>query len=101
MNDGLLVGMLNGFAHADEEREAFRNVEALLVAVRGDGRAFDILHDKVGLTGRGCSSVEHLGDARMLHDRERLLFRLKTLEDGLIVKAGANELHGHATTYRS
>ena len=44
----------------------------LLVAVLRDRHAFDQLHDEVGPAAVGRAGVEHLGDVRMVHHRQRL-----------------------------
>ena len=68
VDDGFLVGVLNAFAHVQEEFESFRDGEAVLVAVDRDGCAGHVLHHEVGRAfGRGAG-VEHAGDGGMVHE---------------------------------
>ena len=78
MNDPLLMRVLNRLANLDEQFEALIGGKIVLVAEVGDLDAAHQLHHKEGPTRVGCARVEHARDARVIHQRQRLPFRLKT-----------------------
>ena len=95
MDDGFLMGVLNAFADLNEQGEAFTNLELFVVAIAGDGRAVNVLHDEVRLAIGSGAGVENFGDGRMIHHGEGLLFGMEALEDGVVVEAAANELESY------
>ena len=50
MDDAFLMGVLDGIANGDEEREALGGRQVFLIALFGEGYALDELHDKIGAT---------------------------------------------------
>ena len=55
--------------------------ELVLVAVLGDPDAAHQFHDEVGPARVGRAGVEHLGDVRMIHQRQRLPLGLEAGDD--------------------
>jgi len=53
VDDPLLMGVLHRVAHGNEQFQALAGREVVLVAVLGDGDAFDEFHDEVGAAERG------------------------------------------------
>ena len=67
-------------------------VKLVLIAILGDRQARHVLHHEIRLPLRRRPGIEHLGDGRMIHDREGLPFGLKALHDRLVVHAGLDQL---------
>ena len=97
MNDGFLVGVLDGFTDLNEEAQTIGKRQLSLVAILGDGKALNVFHDEVGLSAESGAGIENLGNAGMIHDGKRLAFRLEALKSDGVEHAGANELQGDLT----
>ena len=78
MNDPLLMRVLNRLANLDEQFEALIGGKIVLVAEVGDLDTAHQLHHKEGPTRVGRARVEHARDVWVIHQRQRLPFRLKT-----------------------
>ena len=81
MDDPLLMGVLDAAAHLDEQLQPLPRGKTLIVAVPGDRRPLDQLHDEVGPAGVGCAGVEHAGDVRVVHQRQGLALGLEAGDD--------------------
>jgi hypothetical protein len=71
--------------------QALARGEVLLVAVAGDRHALYQLHHEVRPTRLGRAGVEHLGDVRMLHQRQRVLLRREASDHLPAVHPGFDE----------
>ena len=100
MDDGFLVRVLHALAGLDEQLQPLADLQLLLVAILRDRQARHVLHDEVRLALGRDAGIEHLGDGRVIHDRERLPFRLKALHDRLVVHARLDQLQGHGPAHR-
>jgi hypothetical protein len=100
VDDPLLVGVLDRLAHLDEQAEAVPHAQAGPVAVVGDRDAADQLHDEVRPAPVGHPGVEHLGDVRVVHEREGLALGLEPGDDLGRVHAGLDHLDGHLAADR-
>ena len=94
VNDPLLVRVLDGVANLDEQIQPLAGVEMVLVAVVGDFDAAHQFHDKVRPPGFRRARVQHPGDVRMIHHRQRLPLGLETGDDALGVHAQLDDLEG-------
>ena len=83
VDDALLVGVLDGLADGDEQLEPLPQRQLALVAVAGDRDALDQLHHEERAAVVGGAGVEHPGDVRVVHQRQRLPLGLEPGEDGL------------------
>ncbi len=81
MDDPPLVRVLHRQADVDEQLHARAWFEALLIAIVGDGDALDQLHDEERPAAGRRATVQHAGDVRMVHERQRLPFRLEAGHD--------------------
>lgn len=81
VNDPLLVRVLDGVANLDEQIEPLFRGAMSLVAVIGDPDASHRFHDEVESAGLGRPRIQHLGNVRMIHHRQRLPFRLEPDDD--------------------
>src|SRR5262245_59794897 len=73
---------------------------ALLVAVVGDGNTTYQLHDEIR-SARACrSGVKHLGDIRMIHQRQCLTFGFEAGDHVASVHAWPNHLQSHLALHR-
>jgi hypothetical protein len=82
MNDALLMRVLNRLANLGTNSPSrCRRGQRVLVAVVGDPDAADQFHHEVGPTGLRRPGIEHLGDVRMIHQRQRLPFCLEPGDD--------------------
>jgi hypothetical protein len=77
VDDPLLVGVLNGLADLDEKIQPLAGRQLVLVAELCDRNASHQFHHEVGPAGVGRAGVEHLGDVRMVHQREGLALGLE------------------------
>src|SRR5690606_12062584 len=75
MDDPFLVSMLHRVTHVDEESQAVFDGEVVNVTELCDLAAMHEFHDEVGPACRRRARIEHLRDARMLSQCERLPFR--------------------------
>ena len=92
--------VLDRLADLDEEIESFLGAEVVLVAVVGDADAPDQFHHEVGLAGVGGSRIEHPGDVRMIHHRQRLPLSLEPGDDHFGVHAQLDDLERDAAADR-
>ena len=72
VDDPLLVGVLDGRAHLEEQFQPPPRGQVILVAERGHGRAPDQLHHEVRAAGGCRPAVEHPGDVGVVHEGQRL-----------------------------
>jgi hypothetical protein len=77
----LLVGVLDGLAHRDEQGQAVLRSELVRITVVGDRHTADQLHHEVGAAGGRASRVEHAGDVRVIHQGQRLALGLEPGDD--------------------
>jgi hypothetical protein len=92
----LLVRVLDRVAHRGEQLHAPPHAHPLAVAERVDRLSGDVLHDEVGTPGVGRGRFEHLGDAGMIHQGQRLPFHLEARENLTAVHAGLDHLERDA-----
>ena len=100
MNDPLLMGVLDGFADFDKEMKSLLGAQAVLIAEPGQRHAPDQFHDEVGASRLRGAGIEHFGDVRMLHERQRLTLHLEPGDDLPGVHSQLDDLQGHATADR-
>ena len=77
VNDAPLVGVLHALADLDEQIEPLANRQRVAGAVGRDRLPPDILHNEVRAALRRGARVEHMGDSRVIHQREGLSLGLK------------------------
>jgi len=80
--------------------EPLGGVEFLLIAVLGDGNAFDQFHYEVRTAGVGRSGIQHLGDVGMVHQRQGLALGLEPSDDLLGVHPQFDDLEGDPPSHR-
>jgi len=100
VNDALLVCVLNRLAHLNEELEAFAERKRVGIAVVGDFHPGDEFHNEIRVAGRRGAAIEDLGDAGVVHQGQRLAFRLEACNDLLGVHAGLDDLQCDAPPHR-
>ncbi len=100
MDNPLLVCVLNGLADLDEQVEPLLGGELVLVAVFGDLDAAHQFHHEEGASGLGGSGIEHLGDVRMVHHRQRLALRFEPGHHLLGARAQLDDLERDAPPHR-
>ena len=71
MDDALLVGVLDRLANRYEQFQPLLRGQPVAVAVLGDRHTLDQLHHEVR-PAVVQPAVEHLGDVRVVHERQRL-----------------------------
>ena len=74
--------------------------EIVLVAVIGDLDAAHQFHHEIRPARVRRAGVQHLGDVRMIHHRQRLPLRLEPGDDLLGVHAQLDDLQRHAAAHR-
>ncbi len=92
--------VMQRLAHLDEQLQALDGAEIVLVAELGDGHALHQLHDEVRPAGFGRAAVEHLGDVRVVHHRQRLPLGLEAAHHLPRVHPQLDDLEGDATLHR-
>ena len=95
VDDPLLVSMVDRRAHVAEESEAFPGPQPMLIAELGDGDALDQLHREPRPAGGRRPGVEHLGDVRVVHHRQRLALGLEAGQHFPGVHPGLDDLQRH------
>ena len=95
-----LMGVLNGLADLDEQLQPLARIEPPLVAELGDRDAPDQFHHEVGAAAVRRAGVEHLGDVRVVHQRQGLPLGLEAGEDLAAVHAGLDDLQRHLAADR-
>ncbi|HNB81428.1 MAG TPA: CoA transferase subunit A [Chitinophagaceae bacterium] len=100
VNDAFLVRVLDGLANLDEQPQPRFGVELVGVAVIGDALALDQFHHEVGAACVRCAAVEHAGDVRMVHQRQRLALGLEAGHDFLRVHAQLEDLQRDLAAHR-
>ena len=100
MQDPLHVGVLHAGAHLAEERQPLGGRQLVLVAVRREGRAFDVLHHEVRLAALRRSGVEHARDVVVTHAREGRALGLEAPQHRAAVHSELDDLQGDPTHER-
>ena len=96
MNDALLMRVLYGTAHIDEEDQSLSQRQSLGVAVLRDRQAAHQLHREVRIAGVGLAGMQHLGDSGVIHERQRLTLGCEARDDLARELSGVNDLDGNA-----
>ena len=92
VHDALVVRVLHCVADLSHQRKARFEAQCMRFAERRQRPAFDELHDEVRLSALARAAVVDLGDAVVLHARERLTLLLEARDDRLAVHAELDEL---------
>ena len=100
VNDALVVRVLDGVTDIDEQFEPLRGRQTVLVAEFGDGHAFDQFHHEIGPAGVRRPRVEHLGDVRMVHQRQGLPLGLEAGDHLGGVHARLDDFQRHPAPHR-
>ena len=100
MDDALLVRMINGLAYGGEQPQTGGEVQALLIAVVGNGRAVDVFHDEVRPALRGNTSLQDARNVRIVHQGERLSLCIETPKHPARVHPQLDELNGDPPSQR-
>jgi hypothetical protein len=100
MEDRLLMCMLHSLAHLYEELHALPHGQLVPVAVEGDRQAGHVLHGEVRPPFGGGPGIEDLGDGGVIHEGQRLAFRLETRHHLARVHTGFDQLKGYAAADR-
>src|SRR5262245_56102926 len=66
----------------------------------GNTQAANQLHDEIRPAGIRGYGIVHLGDVRMIHDRQGLALRLEPGNDGLSVHAELDDLQRDTSAHR-
>ncbi len=98
MDDPLLVGVLDRLTHRHEQFEPLVRGKLAFVAELRDRHALHQFHDEVRARFVQ-TTVEHLGNVRVIHQRERLPFGIEARQHGFRVHAGLDELHRHKSLH--
>ena len=100
MDDRLLMRVLHSFTDLDEQFHPFSCRQFVLVAIGRDGQPGDILHHEIGAPVERRARVEHLGDVRVIHQRQRLALGLEPRHHFGAVRAGPCQFDGDPTPHR-
>ena len=90
--------VLHGVADEHEEVEPLAQGEVVLLAELGQAHAAHEFHHEVGPARVGGAGIKHLGDVRMVHEREGLALGLEAGDDLPGVHAELDDLEGDAAT---
>ena len=96
VDDALLVRVLHRLANLDEQVEPLPGGELVPLAVVGDLDPAHQFHHEVGPAQVGRAGIQHLGDVRMIHHRQRLPLGLEAGDDALRVHAQLDDLERDA-----
>jgi len=84
-----------GAANLDEQLQPLLRANLVRIAVLGDGNALDEFHHEVGPAAVRGPGIEHAGDVRVIHQSQRLPFRLEAGDDLLGIHAELHDLQRH------
>ncbi len=101
VDDPLLVRVLHGPTDLLEQRQPGGDVEAMGVAVVGDGDALDQLHHEERAAVGGRAGVEDAGDVGVLHQGQGLALRLEAGQDVARVHPPLDQLERHLAADRA
>ena len=97
MNDALLMGMLHRLADGHGQFQPLTRRQPVVVTEGGDGDAADQLHHEIGTARIGGPGIQHMGDMRVVHERQRLPFGLEAGHHLLAIHAWLEHLERHLT----
>jgi hypothetical protein len=100
VNDALLMRVLNRLAHLHKKPEPRFRREPRFIAELGDAHTAHQFHHEVRPARWRRAAIEHLGDVRMVHQRQRLSLRFEAGDDLFGVHAELDDLECHATAHR-
>jgi hypothetical protein len=100
MHDAFLVRVLHRPAHLTHQQDAVLQGQLLLLAELVEWYTLHQLHREVRLPAFRRAAVVDLGDALVVHHRQRLALLLEAGDDGLAVHAELDELQRHASLHR-
>ena len=100
MDDALLVRVLDGVTDLHEQVEPLGGGEMFPVAVVVDADALHQFHHEVGPAILGGAGVQHTGDVRMVHQRQRLPLGLEPGDDLFGVHPQLDDLEGDLAPHR-
>jgi hypothetical protein len=93
VDDEVRVRVLHCRQHLEHEREPLLGGEMLLVAVRVDAPALDVLEDEVRLAVVAHAGIEQPRDVQVREPRERGPFAAEALDAGGIEECEVEQLH--------
>ena len=94
MDDALLMRVLDGLADPDEQGQTLAGRQPVLVAVIRDANPAHQLHHEIWPSGGRAARIKHLGDVRVIHQRQGLPLRLESSDDGFGVHPRFQDLEG-------
>src|SRR5207248_3126487 len=94
------MGVLHRLADGQEKLQPLARTHVILIAEVGDAHALDQLHHEVRPAGSRRASIKNFGDVGVVHDRQRLPFRLETRDDLARVHAGLDDLQSDLAAHR-
>ncbi len=100
MDDPLLVRVLNGLAHGNDQLQPLTDREVIVVAVPGDGYAMHELHDEERAPAVGRAGVKDLGNVRVVHHGQGLLLGREAGDDLGAVHSRLDDLESDPTMDR-
>ena len=94
VDHSFMVGVLDRVADVDEEPKAILGLHLVAVAELGDGDSLDEFHHEERPAGLSRAGVEHLGDIGVVHQGQRLTFRLEPRDHLSGVHARLDDFQG-------
>ena len=88
-------GVLHRLADRHEQLQPLSRRQAVLVAVAGERHPFDQLHGEERPAVARRPGVEHPGDVGVVHEGQRLAFRLEPGQHRPGAQPGLDQLDGH------
>ncbi len=95
VDDALGMGVLHRVAHLSEEHQPVGDGQPVGIAVGRNGLAGHILHREVGPSVACFSSIQHLRDVRMIHERECLTLPFEPSDHLAGFQPGTQDLERH------
>ena len=100
MNDSFLVRMLNGMADLYKKFQPLMWGQLVLVTKLSNLHPLHQFHHKVRPAGARRARIQHLGDVRMIHERECLALGVEPGNHIPGVHPELDDLQCHQTLYR-
>ena len=95
MNDALVMSMLHGQTHRDEQIHPIFHGQVILVTKVRDWNSLDQFHDEVRSATVRCTGIQNTSDIGMIHQRQSLSFAFEASDHFFGIHTWLDDLQRH------